>query len=332
VAGFEICILEQMASAAERISWLAPEIAAQSVFAGPNLVVLKRRPQTAASPPRALFLGMPDDQFAHQQGLISKAEVRVLALARLQLRPGDTLRDLGAGSGSLAVEAAVLIRRGLIFVVEQDPQRIQQIRQNAARFGVSNLAAVQAVLSEGLASLPDPNRIFIGGGGRHLAAIIGQAASRLKPGDRMVVNAVLLDNIQTALDAMQPLGWEAELVQVQISRSQKMPWSRRMAAHNPVWIISGANQLALEVARITAADPVITTATDLSGVPAIDLLAQENHLSIENPAAIQYVSMALLTGQPVRLHDPMGWIGHRLPAGAVIAFDTPEAKGATAGV
>jgi precorrin-6Y C5,15-methyltransferase (decarboxylating) len=85
---------------------------------------------------------MPDDQFAHQQGLISKAEVRVLALARLQLRPGDTLRDLGAGSGSLAVEAAVLIRRGLIFAVEQNPQRIQQIRQNAARFGVSNLAAV----------------------------------------------------------------------------------------------------------------------------------------------------------------------------------------------
>jgi precorrin-6B methylase 2 len=196
-----------------------------------------------------------------------------------------------------------LIRRGLIFVVEQEPQRIQQIRQNAARFGVSNLAAVQAVLSEGLASLPDPNRIFIGGGGRNLAAIIGQAASRLKPGGRMVVNAVLLDNIQTALDAMQQLGWEAELVQVQISRPQKMPWSRRMAAHKPVWIISGANQL-----------------------------AQENHLSIENPAAIQYVSMALLTGQPVRLHDPMGWIGHRLPAGAVIAFDTPEAKGATAGV
>ncbi|MFZ2039851.1 MAG: cobalt-precorrin 5A hydrolase [Desulfobacterales bacterium] len=96
--------------------------------------------------------------------------------------------------------------------------------------------------------------------------------------------------------------------------------------------LGGANQLALEVGRITAADPVITTATDLNAVPAIDLLAKENHLSIENPAAIHYVSMALLTGQPVRLHDPMGWIGGRLPAGAVIAFHAPEVGRTTAGV
>jgi precorrin-6Y C5,15-methyltransferase (decarboxylating) len=240
VTGFEMCILENMGTAAERISWLAPESAAESAFADPNLVVLKRSPQAAASPPRPLFLGMPDEQFDHQNGLITKAEVRVLALSRLQLRPSDTLWDLGAGSGSLAVEAAVFIRSGLIFAVEQNPERIQQIRRNAARFGVSNLSAVQAVLPEGLEPLPDPDRIFIGGGGRNLGAIIRQAASRLKPGGRMVVNTVLLDTIQSAVAAMQQLGWEADLVQAQISRSQRMPWSLRMTAHNPVWIVSGA--------------------------------------------------------------------------------------------
>ncbi len=240
VTGFEMCILENMGTAAERISWLAPQSAAASAFADPNLVVLKRSPQAAASPPRPLFLGMPDEQFDHQNGLITKAEVRVLALSRLQLRPRDTLWDLGAGSGSLAIEAAVFIRSGLIFAVEQNPERIQQIRRNAARFGVSNLSAVQAVLPEGLESLPDPDRIFIGGGGRNLGAIIRQAASRLKPGGRMVVNTVLLDTIQSAVAAMQQLGWEADLVQAQISRSQRMPWSLRMTAHNPVWIVSGA--------------------------------------------------------------------------------------------
>ncbi|MFZ2039849.1 MAG: precorrin-6y C5,15-methyltransferase (decarboxylating) subunit CbiE [Desulfobacterales bacterium] len=240
VTGFEMCILENMGTAAERISWLGPESAAASAFADPNLVVLKRSPQAAASPPRPLFLGMPDEQFDHQNGLITKAEVRVLALSRLQLRPRDTLWDLGAGSGSLAVEAAVFIRSGLIFAVEQNPERIQQIRRNAARFGVSNLSAVQAVLPEGLEPLPDPDRIFIGGGGRNLAAIIRQAASRLKPGGRMVVNTVLLDNIQAAVASMHQLGWEADLVQAQISRSQRMPWSLRMTAHNPVWIVSGA--------------------------------------------------------------------------------------------
>lgn len=240
VTGFEMCILENMGTAAERISWLGPESAAASAFADPNLVVLKRSPQAAASPPRPLFLGMPDEQFDHQNGLITKAEVRVLALSRLQLRPRDILWDLGAGSGSLAVEAAVFIRSGLIFAVEQNPERIQQIRRNAARFGVSNLSAVQAVLPEGLEPLPDPDRIFIGGGGRNLGAIIRQAASRLKPGGRMVVNTVLLDTIQSAVAAMQQLGWEADLVQAQISRSQRMPWSLRMTAHNPVWIVSGA--------------------------------------------------------------------------------------------
>ncbi len=240
VTGFEMCILENMGTAAERISWLAPQSAAASAFADPNLVVLKRSPQAAASPPRPLFLGMPDEQFDHQNGLITKAEVRVLALSRLQLRPRDTLWDLGAGSGSLAIEAAVFIRSGLIFAVEQNPERIQQIRRNAARFGVSNLSAVQAVLPEGLEPLPDPDRIFIGGGGRNLGAIIRQAASRLKPGGRMVVNTVLLDTIQSAVAAMQQLGWEADLVQAQISRSQRMPWSLRMTAHNPVWIVSGA--------------------------------------------------------------------------------------------
>lgn len=240
VTGFEMCILENMGTATERISWLGPQSAAASAFADPNLVVLKRSPQAAASPPRPLFLGMPDDQFDHQNGLITKAEVRVLALSRLQLRPHDTLWDLGAGSGSLAIEAAVFIRSGLIFAVEQNPERIQQIRRNAARFGVSNLSAVQAVLPEGLEPLPDPDRIFIGGGGRNLAAIIRQAASRLKPGGRMVVNTVLLDTIQSAVAAMQQLGWEADLVQAQISRSQRMPWSLRMTAHNPVWIVSGA--------------------------------------------------------------------------------------------
>jgi precorrin-6B C5,15-methyltransferase / cobalt-precorrin-6B C5,C15-methyltransferase len=240
VTGFEMCIFENMGTAAERISWLGPESAAESAFADPNLVVLKRSPQAATSPPRPLFLGMPDEQFDHQNGLITKAEVRVLALSRLQLRPRDTLWDLGAGSGSLAVEAAVFIRSGLIFAVEQNPERIQQIRRNAARFGVSNLSAVQAVLPEGLEPLPDPDRIFIGGGGRNLAAIIRQAASRLKPGGRMVVNTVLLENIQAAVASMHQLGWEADLVQAQISRSQRMPWSLRMTAHNPVWIVSGA--------------------------------------------------------------------------------------------
>ena len=96
--------------------------------------------------------------------------------------------------------------------------------------------------------------------------------------------------------------------------------------------IGGANQLAIEAGRITGADPVITTATDVNGVPAVDVLATENNLSIENPDAIQYVSMALLTGEPVRLHDPMGWLSGRLPEGAAQNFQTPAGAAPAAGI
>ena len=235
---FDFCVFECLGSPGERIRWLAVEEAARETFQDPNLVILKRK--DAASPGFSAFVpGMPDHWFAHSQGLITKAEVRAVALSRLRLKPGCLVWDLGAGCGSVGIEAALLVSPGQVTAVEQKDERLVEIRENQHRFQVSNLEVVQAELPEGLPGSSKPDRIFIGGGGEKLPEIMAEAAKRLVQGGIMVVNTVLLENVQAAKQTMQDIGLQTDLVQIQVSRSKDMPWGQRLQAQNPVWIVQG---------------------------------------------------------------------------------------------
>lgn len=238
-AGFRLAVMEALGSASERCGWYSLAEAAAREFREPNVVLLQRT--AAASTARGpLTLGTPDEEFEHERGLITKSEVRAVALAKLRLSPGLVLWDLGAGCGSVALEASLLLGNGRVVAVEKDPRRIEQIKANARRFGVRRLKVVQAVLPDALKGLPRPDRVFIGGGGRDLAPIISEAVRRLRPGGIVVVNAVLLQNVHAAEAALRRLGFAAETAQVQILRSAPMPWGERLEALNPVWIITGS--------------------------------------------------------------------------------------------
>jgi precorrin-6Y C5,15-methyltransferase (decarboxylating) len=230
---FRMCVLEAMGTTSERVGWHELRRAASKKFQEPNIVVLKRR-HDRPDRKKPLFLGAPDAWFEHEKGLITKAEVRAVTLSKLRLCPRHTLWDLGAGSGSVAVEAALFITAGKILAVEKDPRRVEQIKANAKRFGVENLRAVQAALPEGLAGLPRPHRVFIGGGGRDLPGIITAAARCLRPGGILVVNTVLLKNLNAASETLRHLGFRTEIVQIQVLRGQDMPFSARLEALNPV--------------------------------------------------------------------------------------------------
>jgi precorrin-6Y C5,15-methyltransferase (decarboxylating) len=235
--GFRMAVMEALGTAAERHGWYSLEQAAAGKFAEPNLVVLKRGSHPAAARRRPV-LGAPDEWFDHHRGLITKSEVRAVTLAKLRLEAGQVVWDLGAGSGSVAVESSLFIGKGRIVAVEKDPRRVEQIKANARRFAVRNLRAVQAVLPAGLARLPKPDRIFIGGGGRDLLPILAESVRHLKPDGVVVINTVLLQSVHDATAALQRLGFATEMVQVQIHRSESMPWSERLQAMNPVWIIT----------------------------------------------------------------------------------------------
>lgn len=240
VRSVRLAIFEQLGVPDEHVGWYTLSKASDMSFASPNVVIIKPIRDEAAVDP---YLGMDDSFFEHEKGLITKAEVRAVSLSKLCLAPGQTLWDLGAGSGAVGIEASVLLGPGRIIAIEQEQKRVSQIRANAQKMGVYNLDVHQAVLPGDIKGLPQPDRVFIGGGGRHLESIIATAAHHLRPDGIIVANTVLIDNLTTAVAALTSAGMTTEVVQIQVNRSKKMPWSERLQAHNPVWIVTGAKDI-----------------------------------------------------------------------------------------
>ncbi|MGD8563895.1 MAG: precorrin-6y C5,15-methyltransferase (decarboxylating) subunit CbiE [Desulfarculaceae bacterium] len=203
-------------------------------FSPLNLVVLKR-----TSRPRPLHLGMPEDAYEHQDGIITKAEVRCAALGKLALEPGQTLWDLGAGCGSVGIEATLLTPGGLVVAVEQNPERVKLIKANRARFGAAALEVVQGRMPQCLADLPDPDRVFLGGGGDGLEEIARAAIGRLPPSGILVVSAVRLKSLDAARQVMMQAGMKVEETLVHISRGTPLSGDVMLKGLNPVWLIRG---------------------------------------------------------------------------------------------
>lgn len=232
----DMAVFQNLGMPEEEFGWHPLDQAAGQVFAQPNVVIFK--PFERANHGKTPMLGMVETAYRHERGLITKPEVRTVTLSKLYLKPGQTLWDLGAGSGAVGIEASVLLGPGRIFSVEQNADRVEDIRHNARQYNVYNLEAVQSILPKGLEDLPAPDRIFIGGGGRDLADIVKTAVGFLGIGGRLVVNTVLLDNLTSVLDVLNAEEMSPDVVQIQVSRSKEMPWSCRFEAGSPVWIIS----------------------------------------------------------------------------------------------
>jgi precorrin-6Y C5,15-methyltransferase (decarboxylating) len=234
-----MCVLEQLGGMSEKITWILPEKISGTTFSEPNVVVLKKEKKEH---PRSLTLGAPEQWYNHDRGMITKSEVRAVSLARLRLLKDHLLWDLGAGSGSVSIEAALFITRGKIFAIDRHPDRIKQIQTNVINFGIRNVEVIQASLPDELENLPSPDRVFIGGGGKRIPAIIEKVSQRLLPGGRLVINTVLLETMISAIDTLNHLKFTTDIVQLQVNESTPMPVGMRFAAKNPVWIISGELQ------------------------------------------------------------------------------------------
>jgi len=233
---WQMWVLENLGAPEEKISTMDEHTDVETVFVQPNVVVLKKGELTAPSGP--LRLGAPDNWFVHEKGLITKAPVRVLSLAALELAPDNILWDLGAGSGSVGIEASLFLPNGFVYAVEKNQGRVAQIKANVERFKVKNLSVSLAQLPHGLADLPRPDRVFIGGSGRNLDQVLDVVTTVLNPLGRIVVNTILMETLHLAVSVLEEKGFGVSLTQAQISKSRSMPWGRRMDALNPVWIIA----------------------------------------------------------------------------------------------
>lgn len=178
-----------------------------------------------------LGLGRPDADYEHQGGLITGAEVRAVALAKLRLVPG-VFWDVGAGSGSVGIEAAGLCLGLDVYAIEKDEQRCRQILANADAFGCPSLQVVSGSMLEVVDQLPAPDRVFVGGGGKDVAEICQGIFNRMKSGGVMVVAAVTLET-RAVLTALLP-ECLVEMVEIGVSRAKKLGDYHLLAAENPV--------------------------------------------------------------------------------------------------
>ena len=233
-----VCIFEDLGSSNEHFAWYSPQEVAGKKFAALNIVIIIRTGNQLRQMPVAYF-GMPEDAYAHEKGLITKAEVRAVAIAKLCLFPHHVLWDLGGGSGSVSIEASLLVKDGMVICVEKRPERVEQIKKNIKQFQVTNVRAIHSHLPEGLKDLPRPDRIFIGGGGEDITGIIEMAGSYLRGGGTMVINTVLINRLEKITGVLKKMNFETEIVHVQIGRGKEMSYGVRMEALNPVWIITG---------------------------------------------------------------------------------------------
>lgn len=210
---------------------------AQRTFADPNVVLLWR--STLRQPP--VLFGLADDQFQQrypEKGLITKREVRAVSLARLQLRVNSIVWDVGAGSGSVGLEAARLCPQGHVYAIEKNQPDCDNVSANRAQWGVHNFTLRHGRAPEGLDQWPDPDAVFIGGSGGELAELIGLISQRLRPNGVLVMNVVTLENLNTAVEALKQTGLQWDVTQIQTARSKPILDMQRLAAENPVFVIS----------------------------------------------------------------------------------------------
>ena len=197
---------------------------------------LAARPRSLAGvPARAGEWALPEREFAHRDSMVTKYEVRALALARLAPGPGALVWDVGAGSGSVAVECA---RLGAAAVaVDRDAEAVELVRANAAAHGV-DVQTVHGAAPRVLAELPDPDGAFVGGGGADLPRIAAECARRVRR--RVVVTLAALDRLPAVREALAGQGLEVDGVLLHAARLAPLPGEvSRLAATNPVFVLWG---------------------------------------------------------------------------------------------
>ena len=185
--------------------------------------------------------GIPDDYFERVEKVpITKEEVRVIQISKARLKSGQTVYDIGCGSGSISIEAALQIgSSGKVLAVDYDKNAIDLTKKNMRKFEVSNISTIYGNAKEKILDLEEADTIFIGGTGEDTREIIELSQDKLKSGGRIVVGIILIETLYSVLQILDKLQFESvDITQVTISKSRKTTTGTMMLARNPVTIIS----------------------------------------------------------------------------------------------
>ena len=185
--------------------------------------------------------GIPDELFERVEDVpITKEEIRAVQISKARLSEGQTVYDIGCGSGSISIEAALQIKSsGKVYSVDFDPKAIELTKKNLDKFKVSNVKVILGNATEKISELPTADAIFIGGTGGDTQDILKLCEEKLKSGGRIVIGTILLETMVAVLNMIEKLKFTAiDITQITVSKSRKTSTGTMMLARNPVTVIS----------------------------------------------------------------------------------------------
>ena len=185
--------------------------------------------------------GIPDEEFERVERVpITKEEVRVVQISKARLKPGQIVYDIGCGSGSIAIEAALQIESsGKVLAVDYDENAIELTKKNIEKFDVTNISVIHGNAKEKIIELEEADTIFIGGTGGDTKEIVKLSENKIKSGGRIVIGIILIETLFSVLQILDKLQFESvDITQVTISKSRKTSTGTMMLARNPVTIVS----------------------------------------------------------------------------------------------
>jgi precorrin-6Y C5,15-methyltransferase (decarboxylating) len=250
LSALKMYVCEKLGYGDEMVREGTPEEISMMSFKHPNVVIIvkntEHRAQSTDKEGRSavssqqsdIKFGLKESEIRHSRGLITKDEVRAVTIHTLRLPQTGVLWDVGAGSGSVSIEAAIICPDLKIYAIEKDKDQEINIRENKNRYAARNIEIVGGHAPEAVRHLPAPDRVFIGGSSGRLHDIVDYIAEKMHEGIA-VINAATIETLNEAVQSLERNGFGVDVSEISVSRSKKIGGKRHMSALNPIFIVAG---------------------------------------------------------------------------------------------
>lgn len=237
---WHVYVCENMGGVDQKVSlYSVDELKDLSNFSKLNILIMIRKDRDYSPPP--LCPSLPDESFFHEsfgRGFITKSEIRLQSLSKMNIKPDSIVWDIGIGSGSVSVEAAKLAFNGQVFGIEKNRERLSVGQSNLKKHKVDNVILVEGLAPDALNGLKEPDSVFIGGSSGNLDSIIRFSLTSLRSGGSLVLNTVTIDSTAAAFSTFKDMGIDPEVSLLSVSRSKILGTSQKYEALNPIHIFS----------------------------------------------------------------------------------------------
>jgi precorrin-6Y C5,15-methyltransferase (decarboxylating) len=251
-ASLSLFVCERLGYPDERVTEGTPQEISNLSFEHPNVVIIINRNALSATGDEMkektdhasrithhdFRFGLKEDEIEHLKGMITKDEVRAVTIHKLRLPVKGVFWDIGAGSGSISIEAARLCPELEVTAIEKNEEQLTHIRNNLGTFKTGNLQVVKGEAPQVINGLPLPDRVFIGGSGSRLPEIVSLISEKMNTGI-VVINAITIETLNSAVRCLEENGFQVDVTELSVSRSKMIKQKMHMKALNPIFIIKG---------------------------------------------------------------------------------------------